>query len=72
MANEHRAAASVKEGPGLGAAIAITLYGLAIVFLDAAAKVSLVPSSNGLIAVVMAAVAIVGALLGGAVDRARG
>ena len=71
MTDHHRSTESVREGLFMGAILAMTVYGLVIVFMDSATKTLLVPKSTGLVAVVLVAVALVGAVIGGAIDRRR-
>lgn len=60
------------EGVGIGAATAITLYGLAVVVASLAGhEGKVLPHEDIMIAVVMIAVAIVGAVLGAGFERSR-
>lgn len=58
------------EGPVLGAALALTLYGLVVVFFSAVLDREFVPSGS-LLGLVVIAVLGGGALVGAAVDTAK-
>ena len=60
------------EGIGIGAALGITLYGLAVVIASLAGhEEALLPSSDGLIAVAMLVAAIVGGVIGAGFEKVR-
>jgi hypothetical protein len=64
--------ATPHEGMGIGAALGITLYGLAVVIASLAGyEEKVLPSEDALIGVAMIVAAIVGAVLGAAFEKLR-
>jgi hypothetical protein len=69
---EDNAAGPGLDGAVAGAALVLTLYGLAVIVVDAAFHTEIVPHSGFAVAGVMLACLLVGAVLGGALGRAAG
>jgi hypothetical protein len=64
--------ASPREGIGFGAAVGITLYGIVVVLFSLADhEGTVLPERRWLIAVIMIAAALVGAVLGAGFGRSR-
>lgn len=61
---------ALDEGPIMGAALALMLYGLTVVFVSAAFGTELVPAS-GWLGVLMIALLVAGSAVGAAVDTQK-